>query len=143
MSDIVHSISVAASPSSIYPLVSRGTGFQAWWAEDVVVTADGAVDLGFFDRTTVYRLRPLSLEPGRQAAWQCETGKEWKGTTLVFQLQPQGATTVVRFSHAGWADASEFFVSCNTTWGELMFRLKAAAEGKAPGPLFRTGGLAY
>jgi hypothetical protein len=50
---------------------------------------------------------------------------------------------VLRFSHADWAQASEFFTSCNTTWGELMYRLKFAAEGKNPGPLFRANSLAY
>lgn len=44
--------------------------------------------------------------------------------------------SLLRFSHAGWQAETEYFVSCNTTWGELMFRLKAAAEGKNPGPLF-------
>jgi hypothetical protein len=37
----------------------------------------------------------------------------------------------------------DYFSSCNTTWAELMFRLKAAAEGKLRGPLFGAGELAY
>jgi len=36
-----------------------------------------------------------------------------------------------------------YFISCNTTWGELMYRLKAAAEGKTVAPLFSATGLAY
>ena len=38
---------------------------------------------------------------------------------------------------------ADYFVACNTTWGELMLRLKAAAEGKNPGPLFSAVGMAY
>jgi hypothetical protein len=34
-------------------------------------------------------------------------------------------------------------VMCTTTWGELMYRLKAAAEGKKPEPLFSKNGMAY
>ena len=143
MADIAHSIGAAAPPEALYPLVSNGPGFRAWWAQDVVVKPDGAVELGFFGRATVYRLRAIGLEPTRKAVWQCETGQEWSGTRLVFDLEVQGTTTLVRFTHAGWARATEFFVSCNTTWGGLMFRLKAAAEGRAPGPLFLAGGLAY
>ena len=143
MADIVHSIGVAAGPGALFPLVSSGPGFQKWWAQDVVVAADGAVELGFFDRATVYRLRSESLDPARRAVWACETGKEWSGTRLVFELEAQGATTLVRFTHAGWSRASDFFVSCNTTWGGLMFRLKAAGEGRAAGPLFLASGLAY
>jgi hypothetical protein len=143
MADIIHSIGVSAAPDAVYPLVSSGPGFRDWWAEDVVSKADGVVELGFFDRTTVYRLRPAAAETGRRAAWEVETGQEWKGTQIVFELSPQGATTLLRFTHGGWQRASDFFVSCNTTWGGLMFRLKAAAEGKTPGPLFLASGMAY
>jgi hypothetical protein len=31
--------------------------------------------------------------------------------------------------NAGWRSESEYFTSCITTWGELMFHLKSAAEG--------------
>jgi len=30
-----------------------------------------------------------------------------------------------------------------TIWGELMYRLKAEAEGKARGPLFTSDGMGY
>ena len=143
MADIVHSIEVAAAPEAIYPLVSTGPGFRAWWAEDVVMTSDGRVELGFFGRATVYRLHAISREAGAKVEWQIESGQEWAGTRLVFELEPRKAATLVRFEHAGWAAATEYFVSCNTTWGGLMFRLRAAAEGKAPGPLFLADGLAY
>jgi len=33
--------------------------------------------------------------------------------------------------------------SCNTTWGELMYRLKTASEGKSREPLFLAGELSY
>lgn len=71
------------------------------------------------------------------------TGKEWDGTRMVFALKEDQGKTTVRFAHADWKAETDYFVSCNTTWGELMFRLKAAAEGKAPGPLFSMDGMAY
>jgi len=46
-------------------------------------------------------------------------------------------------THADWAAETDYFVSCITTRGELMFRLKAAAEGKPAVPLFSKTGLAY
>ncbi len=42
-----------------------------------------------------------------------------------------------------WNAETDYFVNCYTTWGELMFRLKACAEGKAPGPLFLRNAMAY
>jgi hypothetical protein len=70
-------------------------------------------------------------------------GKEWNGTGLLFDLMEQNGRTQLRFMHAGWAAETDYFVACNTTWGELMFRLKLAAEGNTPGPLFSAAGLAY
>ena len=101
------------------------------------------MDLGFFNRATVYRLRLAASAPAAAAEWLCETGKEWSGTQIVFHLAPAEAGTLLRFGHRGWESESDYFISCNTTWGGLMFRLKAAAEGHNPGPLFSRDGMGY
>ena len=142
MADIVHAIQVSAPAEAIYPLVSSAAGLARWWAADVSESG-GAVELGFFNRATVYRLSPRPGEPPVKAEWRCETGQEWDGTRLIFRLEPLAKGTMVRFTHAGWQAATDYFIACNTTWGELMFRLKAAAEGKARGPLFLADSLAY
>ncbi len=143
MPDIQHRIEVPAPPETLYALVSSAAGFAQWWAEDATELPDGVVSLGFFDRSTVYRLRPVTIEIGRRAVWQCETGDEWNGSRIVFELDPKGAATLLRFAHRDWKKASDYFVSCNTTWGALMYRLRAASEGKRPGPLFQRSALAY
>lgn len=144
MPNIRHSILIAASPERIFPLVSSGRGFSQWWAADVSETGkDGILDLGFFNRSTLYRLKASRIVAPAEAEWLCLSGKEWDGTTISFKLAPSGAGTLLQFAHADWRSETDYFVSCNTTWGELMFRLKAAAEGKTPGPLFSAVGLAY
>jgi hypothetical protein len=142
MPDIHHAISISRSSDVVDALVSMADGFRQWWAEDVELQPDGIVSLGFFNRTTIYRLRSLERSALR-VAWRCESGQEWEGTDLVFGLQPQGAGLLLDFVHANWREATPYFVSCNTTWGGLMFRLKSAAEGRQPGPLFQKSALAY
>jgi hypothetical protein len=139
MADIRHAIQIAAKDEQIYPLVATAKGLGTWWATDIT-EPDGVVELGFFDRSTIYRLRPTIEQPPASAEWLCESGDEWSGTRLSFQMEPTKAGTLLRFSHAGWRAPTEYFTSCNTTWGELMFRLKAAAEGKPRGPLFTRKG---
>lgn len=141
MPDIRHSIQTSAKADALFPLVATARGFAQWWAADVS-EPDAAVELGFFNRATVYRLR-LVENKSTQIEWVCETGDEWNGTRIGFRLEENKSGTLVRFTHAGWRSESEYFISCNTTWGELMFRLKAAAEGKSPGPLFQAASLAY
>ena len=142
MPDIHHAISIAAPADVVMQLVSTGDGLRQWWAEDVDTAADGSVSLGFFNRTTLYRLRLLEQSAGR-VAWRCETGKEWQDTELVFRLAAERAGLRLEFVHAKWREATPYFVGCNTTWGGLMFRLKSAAEGRHPGPLFLRESLAY
>ena len=142
MPDIKHSIPISATPEQIYSLVATAKGFSHWWAEDVVESSN-AVELGFFQRSTVYRLKLEVDKSPAHAEWVCDSGDEWKGTHLVFRLEPSKSGTLLRFSHAGWKKETDYFVACTTTWGELMYRLKAVAEGKKPGPLFRVAEMAY
>ncbi len=142
MPDIRHSIPIATSADSIYPLIATGRGFAQWWAADVTDLGD-TVELGFFNRTTVYRLKLEQATAPHAAEWVCQTGDEWNGTHISFHLEPRDSGVLLRFTHAGWRSESDYFVACTTTWGELMYRLKAAAEGKSRGPLFLPGELAY
>jgi hypothetical protein len=74
--------------------------------------------------------------------WRCESGDEWHETELRFRFQVERDRLLLDFVHARWRSETPYFTSCNTTWGELMFRLKAAAEGKPRGPLYRRDSLA-
>ena len=139
MPDIRHLIHIAAPAEAIFELVSTPDGFARWWAEDVELGPGGLVRLGFFDRQTVYALRAETMLRPIRAGWCCESGQQWSGTHLVFMHQRKGAETLLHFSHTSWREESDHFTLCNTTWGELMYRLKATAEGKCPGPLFLKG----
>jgi hypothetical protein len=141
MADIKHSVQIAAKPETVYQLIASGKGFGQWWATDIT-EPDGAVELGFFNRASVYKLRLTAGKAPFEAEWICETGKEWAGTHIAFRLEASGPGTLLRFTHGKWEAETDYFVSCNTAWGELMFRLKAAAEGKSPGPLFLADGMA-
>ena len=143
MPDIQHLIQIQAGPEKVFPLVSTPDGLAKWWAEDVFDASGGICSLGFFNRGTIYRLSLESSTPLQKVSWKSETGKEWEDTHLVFELTPAGTGTLLRFTHAGWRAETDYFTSCNTTWGELMFRLMAAAQGQNAGPLFKTAAIGY
>jgi hypothetical protein len=93
-----------------------------------------------------HRLRSAagSHYPSYSGRMACQSGEEWNGTVLLFDLLPQKETRArLRFSHMDWRAETDYFVACTTTWGELMFRWKAAAEARTPGPLFSATGMAY
>jgi hypothetical protein len=142
MPDIHHRLNVDAPTDALHRLVSTAAGLREWWAEDVEASPDGRVTLGFFNRTTTYQLRLLQNETDR-VVWRCETGKEWQGTDLMFTLERDRSSVILDFVHANWREVTPYFVSCNTTWGGLMFRIRSAAEHKRPGPLFAQNSLGY
>ncbi len=142
MPDIHHSITIAAPAEVLATLVSTGDGLRQWWAEDVETLPDRTVSLGFFNRSTLYRLRLLERSAAR-VAWRCESGREWENTELIFSTRAERSNILLDFVHGKWREESGYFVSCNTTWGGLMFRLRSAAEGRNPGPLFARDSLAY
>jgi hypothetical protein len=119
MADIQHAIQIGAPPEAIYPLVSTAAGFAQWWARDVT-EPDGAVELGFFNRSTVYRVGLRSQQPPMAAEWLCQTGEQWNGTRITFQLEARGGGTLLRFTHGDWGEQTDYFISCNTTWGALL-----------------------
>ena len=142
MADIRDLVQIEVPQAHAYPFVSSGAGFAKWWAEDMTPQADGTVDLGFFNRGTVYSLQLIRSAVPSGMEWMCLSGKEWKGARLLFQLSESKDQTLLRFTHADWEAETDYFLSCNATWGALMFRLKAAAEGKPVRPLFSRNGWA-
>ncbi|MBZ5659040.1 MAG: hypothetical protein LAO08_01420 [Acidobacteriia bacterium] len=103
MADIKHMIQVNAAPPAVFPLVATAAGFSQWWAADVTEDkATGNVELGFFNRATVYGLHPIQIAAPKQAHWSCHTGKEWSGTRLLFDLEEQkGKRCFDSFTPAG------------------------------------------
>lgn len=140
MPDIRLSVQIDAAAARVYPLISSGSGFTKWWAEDMTERSDGTVDLGFFKRGMVYSVKLTKQNAPSQVDWACLNGNEWEGTKLLFQLNESKGQTLLRFTHGGWDKETDYFVSCSTTWGALMFRIKAAAEGRPRGPLFSKDG---
>lgn len=66
--------------------MARADGFRNWWATDVT-EAGGSVELGFFNRASVYRLRLQTEKPPTEVEWNCGTGQEWTGTRIQFRLE--------------------------------------------------------
>jgi hypothetical protein len=125
MATIRHSISIDASPDRIFPLVSSGHGFSQWWVADVSDDiARNIVSLGFFNRATVYDLRPVRIIPPTVAEWACQSGEEWNAV-LLFDLPPQKKPRAAAvFSH-GLTGRDGLLCCLHDYLGRLMFRLKA------------------
>jgi uncharacterized protein YndB with AHSA1/START domain len=137
MAEIKHQIAINAPPQKVYAALATQAGLRRWWTADT--TADervgGKAEFGFDQRNTVFRMKIDQLIPGKRVVWSClGDHPEWAGTTLTWDLEADDDRTVLRFTHGDWKSITDFCAICNSTWGELMYRLKDYLEGKNPGP---------
>jgi uncharacterized protein YndB with AHSA1/START domain len=140
MAELRHQIPINAAPEKVYAALSTQAGLRGWWTLDA--TADekvgGKAEFGFDNRQTIFRMNIEKLEPGKQVVWSCHGEQpEWIGTILTWDIRREGNITMLRFTQGGWKSMSEMYAMCNSSWGELVHRLRDYAEGKNPGPHWR------
>lgn len=137
MADLHHQININATPDKVYAALATQEGLRGWWTADTKADekVGGKAEFGFDKRGMVFRMKIEKLEAGKRVVWTCYGDQpEWNGTTLTWDLAPNDRGTTVRFTQTGWKAVTEMYAICNSTWGELMYRLKSYAEGRNPGP---------
>ena len=137
MAEIRHQIPIKATPDKVYAALATQAGLRSWWTADTKAdeNAGGKAEFGFNKRGILFRMNIETLDPGRRVVWSCHGDHpEWAGTVLKWELTPEDGGTTLRFTHSQWKEISDFCATCNSTWGELMYRLKDYLEGKNPGP---------
>jgi uncharacterized protein YndB with AHSA1/START domain len=140
VAELKHQVSISATPAKVFAALVTQAGLRRWWTADTTAdeTVGGKAEFGFDKRQMVFRMKIKKLVPSKQVVWSCHGDHpEWKGTTLTWNIARGDGETVLRFTHGGWKAVSEYFAGCNSSWGELIYRLKDYAEGKKPGPRWR------
>lgn len=137
MAELKHQIKINAAPAKVYEAIAAEAGLKQWWTADTRADSrvGGNAEFGFDKRGMVFHMKIEKLVPEKQVAWSCHGDHpEWAGTVLTWDLTPQDDGTMLRFTQSGWKAATEFYALCNSTWGELMYRMKDYLEGRNPGP---------
>lgn len=139
MAEMKHLILIEAAPAAVFNALTTSEGLRGWWTADSQAEprAGGKTELGFHDRSTVFRMKIAEFKPSRHLVWECVgDDEEWTGTRLIWDLHEEDGKTLLEFQHGNWKQQSRYFKTCNSTWGMLMYRLKDFVEGKSPGPYF-------
>ncbi len=140
MAEMHHEVPINAPPERVYEALTTQEGLSSWWTADTVIEpiVGGRAEFGFVNRTTVFRMRIDELEPDVRVVWTClGDPDEWEATKLIWDIRSGGDASSVRFTHADWREVTSLFAVCNSTWGELMYRLKDYLEGREPGPRWK------
>ncbi len=142
MHTIRHETTIQAHSDIVYRAITEQKGLRSWWTSDSTAEPiEGSTAVfGFNNRQTVFEMHIDKLDKPNMVEWTCTGGPdEWKGTRVCFFLEEiDNGYTLLQFVHADWQSVKGIYSLCDRTWAELMGRLKGYAEGKAPGPLFRS-----
>ena len=137
MITIKHQITISASADKVYAALATQAGLRGWWTADTQADekAGGKAEFGFDRHGSVFHMKIEELLPGKRVVWSCQGDHpEWNGTILTWTMTPEKKGTILRFAQSNWKEYSDFCAMCNSTWGELMYRLKDYVEGRNPGP---------
>ena len=136
MPDLKYIVPVNATPEKVYAAVATQAGMKSWWTADTHMEekVGGKADFGFENHQFVFHMTIEKLDPGRCVVMRCHGDQpEWDGTTLTWTIVPENGASVLRFNQR-WKAQTDMVAMCNSTWGELVHRLKDYVEGRNPGP---------
>ena len=141
MPDIRHLLTINAAPESIYQALTTAEGIRQWWTRDADLGSEigGTGEFRFsYEGTVVTQVSIEELTPPARVGWKTISSfrPEWEGTTITFDLRPEGSGTVLSLAHRGFAQADEGYVLTTTGWGYYLVSLQQYLEtGKgAPSP---------
>ena len=140
MSDASYSatFTVAQSPATAFDAVLDPRG---WWSHEVTGESREIGDVFHFhdEGITSSSFRLVESVPGRRVVWHIddaylsfvEDHDEWTGTRIIFEIEPAGDGSTVRFTHEGLVNSVECFSACSNGWGMCMDSLKELIEKRA------------
>ncbi len=136
---MLHGIEIAAEPKAVFDAITTQKGLSSWWTSDSVVPKvqeKSVSEFGFEKHAVVFKMRSEKISP-KLVLWSCVDGPgEWKGTRLKWEISKIKGGIELRFTHSRWKGTGKYFRMCNSTWGDLMYRLKNYAESGKADPLF-------
>lgn len=125
MSEIKHLLHIAAPREKVYEAITTIKGLSGWWTTQTTGECKPGAIIQFRFGTVGNDMKVISLKQNEWVLWECLAGPDdWIGTRLTFQLSENAGKTLVRFEHAGWKNANDFFAGCTFTWGRFMESLR-------------------
>ncbi len=131
MPEIVHQLTIKASPGKVYHAITDQKGLASWWTQYVTAEPriDSIAEFEFEGGKVKMRMKVIKLLPNRTVVWHCLAGpQEWIGTQLAFELTPAEHATSLYFSHRGWRSTTGIFPICNFDWARYLMSLRSYLE---------------
>ena len=115
---------VERPPHAVFTAINDVRG---WWEETIAGRTHEVGDefIHWVPGVHYARIRVAELLPGKRVVWEVldnwmsfiDDQREWKGTTIRFDLRPVDGGTELRFEHVGLVPSYECFEVCRDAWG--------------------------
>lgn len=118
---------VDRSPAEVFAAINNVRG---WWSGEITGDTDRPGAEFTYRVPDVHRSTQKIGEfiPGTKVVWHVTEAtlsfaadkEEWKGTTILFTIEPSAEGSTVRFTHEGLVPAFECYDACSNAWGMLI-----------------------
>jgi len=133
MPDIMHLVKIHASPARVYQAITTAEGVRNWWTRDTALDSKvgGTGEFGFNEHQFLIKVTIDELIPQTHVGWKMVSSglPAFDGTTIAFDLRPNGPDTILAFAHRGFKRPDDSFAGATTRWGFYLISLKRYLEG--------------
>jgi len=142
MADILHDLTVDAPPAAVFEAVSTPAGLDTWWTWSCTGRpARGETFVLGFTPEYKWLAQVTRYEPLRVFELTLTDAQDdWRGTRVLFDLEPVAGGTVVHFSHMGWADSDAHFRQSSFCWALYLNVMRRHLESGIETPYDARGG---
>jgi len=133
MPDILHLLTIKASPERVYQALSTAEGIRNWWTREAELEPriGGKGEFRFYEGKGVTEVRVDALEPPVRLGWTVTAANApggWEGTTITFDLASKEGDTVLSFAQRGFKQADEGYALVTTGWAYYLVSLQQYLE---------------
>ena len=116
----------ASLPDAVLAALQSTEAISAWWGPATGSAVEGGKFRADIGEGRYHEIVVSSLQP-RRVEWTSASAPhhhgEWEGTTMLFQLESQGAGTELSFRHAGLTPELECYGNCSAGWAQVLASL--------------------
>ncbi len=118
---------VERSPADVFAAINNVRG---WWSGEITGDSDRPGAEFTYRVSDVHRSTQKIMEfiPGTKVVWHVTeatlsfvaNAEEWKGTSIIFAIEPAPKGATVCFTHQGLLPEFECYDACSNAWGKLI-----------------------
>jgi len=126
----------ASAPDAVFSALTDIDALTDWWSPAAGGAAAGQT-LRFLMGDQEVVMRVDEADPTSRVRWSvlvCEPATDWVGTSIIFDLEPIGAGTELRFHHDGLNPGLECFEQCHAGWTYFLASLVDYVDRGAGSP---------